>query len=53
VREKPAVSVVIPTLNEQAAVTVAVQSVIAEAEVMGLHQPPPLGTRRGPQNDTL
>jgi hypothetical protein len=34
VREKPAVSVVIPTLNEQAAVAAAVRSVIAEAEVI-------------------
>lgn len=33
-REKPAVSVVIPTLNEQAGVAAAVQSAIAEAEVI-------------------
>ena len=33
-RKKPAVSVVIPTLNEQAAVAAAVQSVSAEAEVI-------------------
>jgi cellulose synthase/poly-beta-1,6-N-acetylglucosamine synthase-like glycosyltransferase len=34
VREKPAVSVVVPTLNEQAAMAAAVQSVSAEAEVI-------------------